>query len=48
MYCLIFQPEDMIKLCLHFNESWPIYAYKRYAYKIKSAEIRNITKLRTL
>ena len=32
MYFLIFQPEDMLKLCLNFNESQPVYAYKRYAH----------------
>ena len=30
---LIFQPEVMFRLCLNFNESWAIYAYKRYVYK---------------
>ena len=29
----IFQPEDILKLCLNFDESQPIYAYQRYAYK---------------
>ena len=33
MYFLLFHREDMLNLCLHFNESQPIYAYKRYAYK---------------
>ena len=33
MYFLIFYPEDMLKLCLNFNESQPLYAYKQYAYK---------------
>ena len=33
MYFLIFQPDDMLKLCLKFNESHPIYADKLYAYK---------------
>ena len=33
MYFLIFQPEDMLKLALHFNKSQTIYAYRRYAYK---------------
>ena len=34
MYFLIFQPKDvLIKLCLNFNKSQPIYAYKHYAYK---------------
>ena len=32
-YFLIFQLEYMLKLCLNFNESRPIYAYKCYAYK---------------
>ena len=27
MYFLIFQPEDMLKLCLNFNESQTICAY---------------------
>ena len=36
MYFLIFQPEDMLNLCLNFNESHPTYAYKYYAYKRKS------------
>ena len=26
-----FQPEAVLELCLDFNESQPIYAYKRYA-----------------
>ena len=29
----IFQPKDMVNLCLNLNESQPIYAYKCYAYK---------------
>ena len=33
MYFLIFQPDDMLNLCLNFNESQPICAYKRYPYK---------------
>ena len=33
MYFLIFQSEDIVKLCLTFDESQLIYAYKRYAYK---------------
>ena len=33
MYFLIFQPEDMLELCLSFNDSQPICTYKRYAYK---------------
>ena len=33
MYFLVFQPEDILKLYLHFNESQPIYVYKGYAYK---------------
>ena len=33
MYFLIFEPGYMLKLCLNSNESQPIYAYKRYAYK---------------
>ena len=36
-YFLIFQPKDMFNLCLNLNVSQPIYAYKRYAYKNKSA-----------
>ena len=28
-----FQPKDMYNLCLNFNESQPVYAYKRYDYK---------------
>ena len=32
-YFPIFQPEDIHKIYLNFNESLPIYAYKRYAYK---------------
>ena len=35
MYFLIFHPKDMLNLCLNFNESRPIYAYKRCAYKKK-------------
>lgn len=31
-YFLIFQPEDMLNLCLDFHESQPTYAHKRYAY----------------
>ena len=30
---LDFLPKVMFKLCLSFNESQPVYAYKRYAYK---------------
>ena len=33
MCFLNFQPKDMLKLCLDFNESQPISAYKRYSYK---------------
>ena len=33
MYFIIFQPKDMLKICLNFNEFQPIYVYKRYAYK---------------
>ena len=33
MYFLIFQTKDMLKLGLNFNESQPVYAYKRYGYK---------------
>ena len=33
MYFVILQPEDMSKLCLNFNESQLICAYKRYSYK---------------
>ena len=32
-YFLIFQPKDMLNLCLNLHESPLIYAYKRYAYK---------------
>ena len=32
MYCLISQPEDMLKLCLNLSKSWAIYADKGYAY----------------
>ena len=28
MYFLIFQPKDMLNLCLNLNESQPICAYK--------------------
>ena len=37
MYFLIFQPKDLPHLCLNFNQSQPINAYKRYAYIKKSA-----------
>ena len=43
MYFLIFQPEDMIKLCLNFNETQRIYAFE--CYKKESVKIRNIAKL---
>ena len=33
MYFLIFQPEDILNLCLNSNESQRIYAYRRVAYK---------------
>ena len=33
MYFLIFQPEDMLKLCFDFNGSQPIHVFKRYAYE---------------
>ena len=32
-YFLIFQLENMFNLCLNFNESRPIHAYKRYSRK---------------
>ena len=32
MYFLIFQPEDMLKLCLIFYESQPVHAYVPYDY----------------
>ena len=32
-YFAIFQPKDMLNLCLNLNESLPKYAYKCYAYK---------------
>ena len=32
-YFLIFQPEDMFKLSLNFNEFQPLYACKCYACK---------------
>ena len=35
MYFLIFQPKDVLKLCLSFNETQPIYAYKHYTYEKK-------------
>ena len=28
-YFLIFQPEDVLNLCLNFTESQPTYVYKR-------------------
>ena len=45
MYFLIFHPEDMLKLYLDFNESQPIYTYKRYAHikkKIAQALHQNL------
>ena len=33
MHVLIFQSEDMVKLCLNFNKFQPIYTYKYYAFK---------------
>ena len=30
-----FKPKDVLKLCLDFNESKPIHAYKCYAYIYK-------------
>ena len=41
MYFLIFHPEDMLKLYLDFNESQPIYTYKRYAH-IKKKDCTSI------
>lgn len=29
---LVFQPENMLNLCLNVNEPQPTYDYKRYAY----------------
>ena len=40
MYFLIFQPEDILKLCLNFNEYQTICAYKRYTYKKSSFTAR--------
>ena len=37
MYFLDFQSEDMLKLGLNFNKTWPTYACKRYPYIKKSA-----------
>ena len=36
-YYLIFQPKELINLCLNLNESQSIYFYKRYAYKKRNA-----------
>ena len=33
MYFLIFQPDNIYKLRLYFNESQPTYAFKLYVYK---------------
>lgn len=32
MYFTVFQPDDMVILCLNYNESQSTYAYKSYAY----------------
>ena len=32
MHFTIFQPDDMVILCLNCNESQSLYAYKTYAY----------------
>ena len=37
MYFLTSQSEDMLNLCLNFNESQPVYAFKRYAYYEKES-----------
>lgn len=39
MYFLDYQSEDMLKLGLNFNKTWPTYAYKRYPYIKKSASV---------
>ena len=33
MYFLTFQPDYVPKLCINFNKSQPMYAYKDYACK---------------
>lgn len=39
MYFLDYQSENMLKLGLNFNKTWPTYAYKRYPYIKKSASV---------
>ena len=34
-YFFMFQPEDMLDLCLNFNKFQSIYAYKCHAYKTR-------------
>ena len=35
VFSFFYQRENMLKLCLNFNESQPIHAYKRNGYKKK-------------